>query len=392
MMSAQPHNRSWSLANQPRTTWLGIPKPRTNEGNHAGARRIASVGPVQSHPLNVLYEKLLPMIHELSYFKWPEPLKMDPAKRDRNRKCAYHKKHGHTTEWTLSGFNEASTTSLGDIVLPVQAGPVILNVQFSMVANLSPFNAILGCAWLHGMKATPSTYHQMVSYLTKDGSLLEANKARCLKGTLQQNKDVFAWTHSNMPEIHSLIASHQLNILPSSRRIRQKVRRFHPDRFVALGRFIAWFTNKLKPFFLVLKGASVTGWTKDCQSAFEEIKHYLTQPPILSSPQPGKRLYIKAMADTKTRCSMMEQMALALRSAAQKLRSYFQAHPIVVLTNQPLKRQVMVDFIAEVPQESLQLKEPGKEGWWTLHVDGAFQSLRSRVGLLLQSSTGEQLE
>ena len=34
---------------------------------------------------------------------------------------------------------------------------------------------------------------------------------------------------------------------------------------------------------------------------------------------------------------MMEQMALALRSAAQKLRSYFQAHPIVVLTNQPLK-------------------------------------------------------
>lgn len=85
----------------------------------------------------------------------------------------------------------------------------------------------------------------------------------------------------------------------------------------------------------MLKGASATGWKKDCQSAFEEIKHYLTQPPILSSPQPGERSYmylvifdwtvstvlfrcilnkeqrpiyyiIKAMADTKIKYSKME--------------------------------------------------------------------------------------
>ena len=44
----------------------------------------------------------------------------------------------------LSGFNGSSTTSLGDIVLPVQAGSVTLNVQFSVVQDLSPFNIILG--------------------------------------------------------------------------------------------------------------------------------------------------------------------------------------------------------------------------------------------------------
>ncbi|XP_034695623.1 uncharacterized protein LOC117921773 [Vitis riparia] len=38
------------------------------------------------------------MIHELSNFRSPEPLKTDPAKRDRNKKCVYHKEHGHTTE------------------------------------------------------------------------------------------------------------------------------------------------------------------------------------------------------------------------------------------------------------------------------------------------------
>ena len=44
----------------------------------------------------------------------------------------------------LSGFNGSSTTSLGDITLPVQAEPVILNVLFFVIEDLSPFNVILG--------------------------------------------------------------------------------------------------------------------------------------------------------------------------------------------------------------------------------------------------------
>nr|CAN72341.1 hypothetical protein VITISV_025653 [Vitis vinifera] len=71
----------------------------------------------------------------------------------------------------LSGFNGSSTTSLGDIILSVQAGPVTLNVQFSVVQELSPFNVILGRTWLHYMKVIPSTYHQMVSFLTNDGQI-----------------------------------------------------------------------------------------------------------------------------------------------------------------------------------------------------------------------------
>ena len=62
-------------------------------------------------------------------------------------------------ERILSGFNGATTTSFRDIVLPVQAGPVTLNIQFSVVEDLSPFNAILRRMWLHYMKVIPSTYH-----------------------------------------------------------------------------------------------------------------------------------------------------------------------------------------------------------------------------------------
>ena len=47
-------------------------------------------------------------------------------------------------------------------------------------------------------------------------------------------------------------------------------------KLVALGRFIALFTDKLLPFFLMLRKADTTGWMDNCQSAFEKIKHYLT--------------------------------------------------------------------------------------------------------------------
>ena len=58
----------------------------------------------------------------------------------------------------MSGFNGA-TTSLGDVVLPVQASPITLNVQFSVVDDLSPYNVIMGSAWFHKMKVIPFTYH-----------------------------------------------------------------------------------------------------------------------------------------------------------------------------------------------------------------------------------------
>ena len=47
---------------------------------------------------------------------------------------------------------------------------------------------------------------------------------------LWQNEEVFVWTHFDMLEIHPSVASHQLNIIPSLRPIRQRVRRFHPER------------------------------------------------------------------------------------------------------------------------------------------------------------------
>ena len=44
----------------------------------------------------------------------------------------------------LTSFNGASTVSLGDDILTVQVDPITLNVLFSTVEDLSPYNVIMG--------------------------------------------------------------------------------------------------------------------------------------------------------------------------------------------------------------------------------------------------------
>ena len=79
--------------------------------------------------------------------------------------------HLHSTGRVFSGFNGATTLSVGDITFSVKAGSVTQQVLFSVVEDLGPYNAILGRAWLHAMKAVPSTYHQTISYLTESGQV-----------------------------------------------------------------------------------------------------------------------------------------------------------------------------------------------------------------------------
>ena len=66
----------------------------------------------------------------------------------------------------LFGFNGTTTVMMGDVALPIKAGLVVQQVLFYVVEDLGLYNAIVGRAWLHAMKVVPSTYHQMISYLT----------------------------------------------------------------------------------------------------------------------------------------------------------------------------------------------------------------------------------
>ena len=62
-------------------------------------------------------------------------------------------------------------------------------------------------------------------------------------------------------------------------------------RLATLGRFISWFTDRLKPFFTTLRGANRAEWNEECDRELVAIKQYRTEPQILVSPEAGDTLY-----------------------------------------------------------------------------------------------------
>ena len=68
------------------------------------------------------------------------------------------------------------------------------------------------------------------------GVLLPGPERDSLMEFLRQNKDVFAWSHNDMPGISPEHACHRLNIDPNNPPVRQKARRFAPEKNRAINK------------------------------------------------------------------------------------------------------------------------------------------------------------
>uniref|UniRef100_A0A2N9GRM8 Reverse transcriptase domain-containing protein n=1 Tax=Fagus sylvatica TaxID=28930 RepID=A0A2N9GRM8_FAGSY len=495
--------------------------------------------------------------------------------------------------------------------------------------NIAAYNAIIGRPTLNRLRAVTSTYHLLLKFPTEHGigevrgdqvaarecylaslgsggqnqtmSIEEAEES--LVQFLKDNKDVFAWSHEDMPGINPSIISHKLNVDPSLRPIKQKRRVFAPERNNAImeevdkllaANFIRevfypdWLANvvmvkkstgkwrmcvdftdlnkacpkdsfplpridqlvdstaghklltfmdafsgynqivmdegdqektsfitsrglfcyKVMPFGLKNAGATYQRlmnrmfhdqigrnvevyvddmlvkskeedghlddlretfqtlrkyqmklnpskkafeWTDECQQAFEELKKYLTEPPLLSPSKQGEELYLylavsptavssalireeerrqlpvyytsRALRGAEEKYPPMEKLAFALVTAARKLRPYFQAHTIVLLTNHPLRKamnkpdaagrliqwsielsefdidyrprtaikaQALADFIAEFTSKDDEPTEDVEQASkWTVNIDGSSTKDSGGVGIVLRSPEGD---
>ena len=61
-------------------------------------------------------------------------------------------------------------------------------------------------------------------------------------------------------------------------------------KIAALNKFVSKATDKCLPFFCTLR--KLFEWTDKCQKAFEDLKKYLSSPPLLSPSKPGEELYL----------------------------------------------------------------------------------------------------
>ena len=133
----------------------------------------------------------------------------------------------------------------------------------------------------------------------------------------------------------------------------------------ALNRFISQLANKCRPFFLLMNKWKRFEWTKQCALAFQQLKEYLSRPPIMSSPEMDEVLFAyivvaphamslvlirvnsgrqrpvyymsKSLHEAEIRYLPLEKAILAVVHGTRKLSYYFQAHTVVILTQLPLK-------------------------------------------------------
>ena len=135
-------------------------------------------------------------------------------------------------------------------------------------------------------------------------------------------------------------------------------------RVTALNRFVSRATDKCLPFFKTLKEAFT--WIDDCEAAFQELKRYLSNSSLLSPSKEAEDLFLylaisatmlsialiqeesrvqrpvyyisQAFWKVEAKYPHIEKITFALIVASWKLRPYFQANPILVMTDQPIKK------------------------------------------------------
>ncbi|GKV02599.1 hypothetical protein SLEP1_g15017 [Rubroshorea leprosula] len=199
-------------------------------------------------------------------------------------------------------------------------------------------------------------------------------------------------------------------------------------RVVALHRFISKSADKCLPFFKIMSSPPLLTKAKDGEILYlylgisdEAISSVLVRE---EAKQQKPIYYISSVLHgVELRYPIAEKAALAVVTLARKLRPYFQSHPIIILTDQPLRQilqkpecsgrlvkwaielgefeiafqqrfairaQALVDFIVEcTPGNSIPTLEPND---WTLYVDGASSSKGSGAGALLIGPDGYRSE
>ena len=77
-------------------------------------------------------------------------------------------------------------------------------------------------------------------------------------------------------------------------------------RVATLNKFVSKAIDKCIPFFKTLKQAFF--WTDECEAALQELKRYLSNPPLLSPSKEGEDLFLYlAMSTTAVSASLIRE-------------------------------------------------------------------------------------
>ncbi|PKI76951.1 hypothetical protein CRG98_002661 [Punica granatum] len=200
-----------------------------------------------------------------------------------------------------------------------------------------------------------------------------------------------------------------------------------------------------QPLFRLLRKNAAMDWDHECQKAFDTIKAYLIQPPILVPPVPSRPLILyltvrrqslgcmlgqedkstrteraiyylsKKLTEGESNYPEIEKMCCALVWVMQglrhpsstrnlaKWRCLLTEYDIEYVSRTSVKGQAIADHLAEFPIEDhtpinpdfpdegiLQIDDEGEKPGWKMYFDGAVNSTGSEIDFPARSKTSSR--
>nr|GEX27913.1 hypothetical protein [Tanacetum cinerariifolium] len=182
-------------------------------------------------------------------------------------------------------------------------------------------------------------------------------------------------------------------------------------KLAALNHFLAKSTKRSLSFFNTLKNITKENrhefrWTKEAEKDFQQMKNLIMDLPSLTSPWETETLYVYLAVSAEAVSAVLLTDRKMRQCPVQRMRIYFEAHPVKVITDQPIKnilnntktsRKLAKIFFSDAPegeQEELYFQMPEvpveKDDIeiWTLFTDGASSRKGSGAGLVLIGASG----
>ncbi|GAU10607.1 hypothetical protein TSUD_419680 [Trifolium subterraneum] len=190
----------------------------------------------------------------------------------------------------------------------------------------------------------------------------------------------------------------------------------------SMARFVAKSAQHALPLFKLLRKETTFEWTEECEGALQHLKRALSEPPVLTRPVEGEKLYLylavaseaisavlireteqgqkpvyfvsRALQGPELRYLQIEKIALAQLLARPdmvgrmlKWSLELAEFDISFESRKALKAQVLADFVAKMTTSTTSEKNK-----WTIVVDGSSNSQGSGAGIILENEDGVLIE
>ncbi|GAU43712.1 hypothetical protein TSUD_179950 [Trifolium subterraneum] len=165
-----------------------------------------------------------------------------------------------------------------------------------------------------------------------------------------------------------------------------------------ISRFISHMAATCGPIFKLLRKNQGIVWTEDCQKAFDSIKEYLIEPPILIPPVEGRPLimYLTVLEEFMG-CVLGQQDETAW--AAKRLRHYLINHTTWLISKMDPIKYIFgkAALTGRIARWQMLLSEydieyrPDPESKWGLIFDGAVNVYGSGIGAIIVTPKGAHI-